>query len=119
MHWQVVHIDRLHLSTTQSLDVLRILQEALTNVLKHSQATRVEVALVREGGHLSLSVRDNGIGLSDPPTLDSPGATGLNSMQARAQRLGAQLSIHSFGQATEVRLRMPWIEPPTSPDAGA
>ncbi|WP_236903786.1 sensor histidine kinase [Comamonas serinivorans] len=119
VHWQVAHIDRLHLSTTQSLDVLRILQEALTNVLKHSQATRVDVALVREDSHLVLSVRDNGIGLSDPSTRGSPGATGLHSMQARAQRLKAELRIHSSGRATEVRLRMPWPEPAASTDAGA
>jgi len=112
-HWQVAGLETLNLGTTPSLDVLRILQEALTNVFKHSQATRVDVALTRQARQLLLQVRDNGVGLA-------PGAangTGLRSMQARAQRLGAQLAVDSRGASTTVTLRLPlpegtWAEAP-------
>ncbi|GAB2462635.1 hypothetical protein GCM10027082_12730 [Comamonas humi] len=107
VHWQVQHLDEVHLGTTPSLDVLRILQEALTNVFKHSRATRVEVTLAYEARQLQLQVRDNGVGLA-PGASGTPGSTGLHSMQARAQRLGAQLMVDSQGHATTVSLRMPW-----------
>lgn len=103
VHWQVSDIDRLHLGATRSLDVLRLLQEALTNAFKHSRATRVHVTLARQARELELQVWDNGQGLA-------PGAasgTGLRSMQVRAQRLGAQLSVDSQGSATTVLLRVP------------
>lgn len=48
--------------TSQSLDLLRFLQEALTNVLKHSASRRVDVAVPRAGAELRLSVRDDGCG---------------------------------------------------------
>ncbi|TCP11081.1 sensor histidine kinase [Simplicispira metamorpha] len=109
-HWRVSSLDKVQLDATQSLDVLRVLQEALTNVFKHSRATRVDVTLVREeGGHLRLEVHDNGVGLESsaagaPPP---PGGTGLRSMQTRAQRLGARLAVDSRGSSTTVALHMP------------
>lgn len=109
-HWRVAGLDEVQLDAARSLDVLRILQEALTNVFKHSRATRVDVALVRnEGGNLRLEVRDNGVGLetSAVGAQSAPGGTGLRSMQARAQRLGARLAVDSQGSSTTVALYMP------------
>ncbi|WP_312415773.1 ATP-binding protein [Comamonas sp.] len=108
VHWQLSHIEQLHLPTSASLDVLRILQEALTNAFKHSQARRVDVLLAREAGQLLLQVQDNGVGLPAAKAANTPThGTGLRSMQARAQRLGAQLWVGSQGGRTLVELRVP------------
>src|SRR5690606_7413576 len=62
-HWQVEGLDGLHLEPARSLDLLRLLQEALTNVFKHSRATRVDVRIHRDGDRLHLQVVDDGVGL--------------------------------------------------------
>ena len=103
--WRIEKLGKVYLTTTQSLDLLRILQEALTNVLKHSGATRVDVDLTNDDGTLRLEVGDNGRGM--PATDEQSSGTGMRSMQARAQRLGATLSLGSKPGATLVRLNMP------------
>ena len=111
--WQTMDIEEIHMSTTASLDVLRILQEALTNVFKHSRATHVDVSLLYQAGQLVMEVRDNGVGLTAPNPGQS-GGTGLRSMQARAQRLGAQLRVYSLNQSTIVSMNMPWSDSGTA-----
>ncbi len=101
--WRVGNLEKVYLTTTQSLDLLRLLQEALTNVLKHSGAKRVDVELRHDDGTLRLEVGDDGRGM---PTTGQVAGTGLRSMQARARRLGATLSIDSAPGATFVRLTM-------------
>ena len=106
VHWHIGALDDVYLSTTQSLDLLRILQESLANVLKHSGARRVDVDLQIEERALRLEVRDNGIGMDDGKTADF--GTGMRSMHARARRLNATLSVGSQSGATVVRLHMPF-----------
>lgn len=107
-HWDTQGLEHCQLDSRQALDLLRLLQEALTNVLRHSQATRVDIALHTEAGRLRLHVRDNGRGM--PEALTGPGASktseglGLRSMRARATRLQGMLHLHSDGQGTELRL---------------
>ena len=74
---------------TRSL-LFAIAHNAMTNVLRHAQASRVEVALDFQGGHLSLSVSDDGIGL--PPGGERRGH-GLRNMAANAERLGGRLEL--------------------------
>jgi len=106
VRWRVENLERVYLSTTQSLDLLRVVQEALANVLKHAGARQVRIELVHADGALRLAISDDGVGLC----ADGEGApgTGMHSMQARARRLGATLSVASEPGATVVRLRMPW-----------
>ncbi|MDN5780591.1 MAG: ATP-binding protein [Luteimonas sp.] len=109
-HWQVQGLDGLHLGPGRSLDLLRLLQEALTNVFKHSRARRVDVRVMRVDEVLEVQVRDDGRGLSAdvaPGSLDGAGA-GLASMRLRAQRLGAQLHLAAAAAGgTELRLELP------------
>lgn len=86
-HWQLPGIEHCHLSTAHSLDIMRILQEGLTNVLKHSRANRVHIVLSDDAGELTLMIRDNGIGFNQPPEERHAG-TGIRSMRGRAKRLG-------------------------------
>jgi hypothetical protein len=105
--WRIANLEKVYLTTTLSLDVLRILQEALTNVLKHSGARHVEVDLHSDAQALLLEVSDNGHGMETAKDSSGEG-TGMRSMQARARRLGATLSVGSEAGATVVRLRRPW-----------
>ncbi len=102
--WRIDGLDDLYLSTSKSLDLLRILQESLANTLKHSHATHVEVDLHRAGQGLLLEVADNGVGISATP--DSPGI-GMRSMKARAQRLKGTFSVGSQPGATVLRMQIP------------
>ena len=84
--------DPLRLNETAATHVYRIVQEALTNVIRHSSATEVEIRLYASGDELHLSVDDNGRGFSQPDP-ESPGGLGLKIMQYRTQMLGGDLMI--------------------------
>jgi len=104
--WQVSNLETLELPPSQSLDLLRFLQEALTNVLKHSASRRVDVAVMRDGAELKLSVRDDGRGFM-VDGADKAAGSGLRSLRARARRLGAELQLQSQPGETQLALRMP------------
>jgi signal transduction histidine kinase len=111
-HWRVEGLEGLQLGPGRSLDLLRLLQEALTNVFKHSRAARVDVHLRRAGDRLELRVRDDGVGLAGAaPAAGQARAAGagLASMRHRAQRLGAELRIAgaSDGKGTALELDLP------------
>ncbi len=90
--------------------VYRVIQEALTNVAKHSKASRVQVTLTRTNGALRALVEDDGIGF-DPSTLTDGQAfksLGLFGMQERMALVGGTLRVESEpGRGTRVELRVP------------
>ena len=88
----------------QSTGLFRILQEALTNVLRHAQATRVEITMERRPFELVMTVRDNGRGIHP---IEKSGL-GILGMQERARLLGGTLEIQdSDGAGTLVCIRIP------------
>jgi signal transduction histidine kinase len=91
----------------RSTAVFRIFQEAMTNVARHARATRVEIQLRLDAGHLLLSVLDNGLGIS-PTALRSPKALGLLGVRERALLLGGKVGIEGVdGRGTSIRLSLP------------
>jgi signal transduction histidine kinase len=90
---------------TGSPDVLRIVQEALHNALRHARPGRVTVRLAQTGGRMLVEVTDDGIGFDpEQPELRSR-HLGLTSMEERARELGGHLEIRSApGAGTTVRL---------------
>jgi signal transduction histidine kinase len=92
------------------LNISRILQEALTNVVRHSRATEVHVTISgsRDPASLDVVVRDNGVGWSTTPR---PGGRGLANMTRRADDLGASLMIENNPETsgTRVCLHVPII----------
>ncbi len=72
--------------------VFRIAQEALTNVARHSGATKVHMQLGLEDSRLRLSVSDNGRGITDEDAI-APGGLGLSGMRARARSAGGELLV--------------------------
>jgi signal transduction histidine kinase len=84
--------------------VSRIIQEALTNARRHSEAMRVSVSVKMDRGDLLVEVSDDGRGFGSE---SSPGV-GLSSMRERAALIGGDLEIESeVEQGTRVRLRVP------------
>jgi PAS domain S-box-containing protein len=92
--------------------LFRIAQEALTNVAKHSCATKVEVILERRADAVLLIIEDDGVGF-DPGEVGSAGqGFGLLGMHERAALVGATLQIESAaGEGTTVLLRMATVAP--------
>ncbi len=85
----------------------RIAQEALTNVARHSFATRVQVSLEVKNGHFNLTVKDNGRGFQ-PQLLDNALCLGLAGMRERASLVGGSLALQSRpGKGTKVHFRLP------------
>lgn len=84
----------LELTAAVEVDLYRIVQESLNNVLKHSAATQVFVKIWAEEGSLYLQISDNGRGvdLSAPP---SHGGIGMHSIRERVIKLGGSLQISS------------------------
>jgi signal transduction histidine kinase len=100
--------DAMTLSPHAALQLLRVAQEALTNVLKHARATRVEVRLRQIGDMLEMEVEDDGRGLGMVPPRQGHG---LGNMRTRARRLGGELEMRSGASGTCVVLRLPMTAP--------
>jgi PAS domain S-box-containing protein len=81
------------LSETAATHVYRIIQEALTNVIRHSKASKVSISLATSGGEIELRVQDNGLGLPNPAPESFGGGLGLKIMRYRARMLGGDLFI--------------------------
>jgi signal transduction histidine kinase len=97
-----VSIDQEHATA-----LFRILQETLTNVVRHASASQVNVRLTQEDGRLILEIRDNGKGVSEEQ-LSAAGALGILGMRERALLLGGELIISGApGQGTVVRVEIP------------
>ena len=90
----------------------RIAQEALTNVLRHSQARRACVSLVARAREVILKIEDDGCGIPEE-RLEDPTSLGLASMRERAHLLEGELVIASrAGQGTTVTARISFELPP-------
>jgi signal transduction histidine kinase len=91
-----------------AIAVFRIVQEALTNIVKHAKATTTEVTLDVRGGYLVVTVEDDGIGLSlDAAT--SGGVHGVTSMRHRVRTLGGEFVVGAGtgGVGTRISIMIP------------
>ena len=90
-----------------AVGLFRIVQEALTNVIRHAKASRVEIRLRATEGELTLEVEDNGRGIT-PQQVANPRSLGLFSMRERAAALGGTVDFRSEpNQGTTVSVRVP------------
>ncbi|TBH21424.1 sensor histidine kinase [Thermus thermamylovorans] len=99
------HLEIPPLPKEKEVALFRVVQEALTNTLRHAQAQRVQVRLWREGDRLFGVVADDGVGFDPEKT---PASVGMLGMQERIQGLGGSLLVHSVpGQGTRVEFGVP------------
>jgi signal transduction histidine kinase len=89
-------------------NLYRIVQESITNALKHARPRRVAIQLHCSPDRLGLAVSDDGIGMAGGNPVSREGHFGLIGIQERAKRIGGKLTIHSEpGRGTTVRLDLP------------
>ncbi len=105
-----LQIGDLSMGPERDTAVFRILQEALTNVARHANATNVQITLQQGANELLMVVHDNGRGVSLAEIVN-PRSIGLTGMRERATVLGGHVEIRAApGGGTEVTLRMPLAE---------
>jgi signal transduction histidine kinase len=85
--------------------VYRVVQEALTNVVRHSRAGRIQVAVIGASGRLDVSISDNGVGFN---ALSRSAGLGLRGIEERVRELGGTVSIQSAkGSGTTMKIVLP------------
>ena len=95
------------LTPDQTTAIFRIVQEALTNVVRHADASAVKISMRQTTRSTSLTIQDNGRGIN-PKALADPVSIGLLGMRERAQLIGARLSITARpGRGTAVVVTVP------------
>ncbi len=99
--------DEIDLKETVAVELYRILQEALTNVMRHSQAKNVLINLTMNSKSLRLTIHDNGIGF-DEKQLDYSKSLGLLGIQERARIINAKLELSSTTRkGTIIKVTLP------------
>ena len=98
----------LQLRDEVSIAIFRIGQEAMTNILKHAQASEVELAADIAGPDLELTISDNGVGVG-AAWRSQPDSHGLRSMRHRVESLGGSWALGSgpAGRGTRIHVRLP------------
>ena len=98
------------MTSEQRQQVLLIVKETIHNIIKHAEASQVDVRVAYDAPQLSISVRDNGKGIKNTNEYMTPGR-GLSSMKRRAEKIDAYLNIEHVGDGTEVKigLKLPGV----------
>lgn len=100
-----VYESELSMDDRSATAIFRVVQESLTNILRHANATQIEISLALTGGDYLLLVRDNGQGFD--PLVHKEGCFGLIGIRERALMLGGNVAISSGPQWTEIRVQFP------------
>jgi signal transduction histidine kinase len=112
LRWQVHSLPALAwLDAPGALHLLRILQEAFTNILKHAQATEIRVSTRAESDAVVVSIHDNGRGFALDAAREA-GGKGLANQLRRAHALGAEITWETGSSGTGLSLRLPIHQPP-------
>jgi signal transduction histidine kinase len=99
--------DLITLRKELSAPVYRIVQEALTNVARHSQASLVKILIKADSENILVEINDNGKGIRDED-LENPKAFGLIGMRERVRILNGRMSIvRNEGMGTTVSVKIP------------
>jgi signal transduction histidine kinase len=97
----------LWLNPTSSLQILRILQESLTNTLKHARASEIRVETGASDQEIYIRLIDNGIGFDVAAQRALPSGRGLQNLERRAATIGGSVTIESRPGRTAVVLHLP------------
>ena len=101
-------LEKVDFDPEQSTAIFRIFQEALTNILSHAKATRVEVVAREDNGEFVLTISDNGRGITENEKSGRL-SLGILGMRERAHLIGGELEItRTEGKGTRVSVRVPF-----------
>jgi len=99
--------EELVLEKDKSTAIFRIFQEALTNIARHSQATKAQISLLNFQSNIFLEIQDNGRGISQDQIKDFK-SLGIHGMEERAMVFGGQVYIEGIsGKGTKVKVEIP------------
>ncbi|MCU1330821.1 MAG: hypothetical protein JWN34_6191 [Bryobacterales bacterium] len=102
------HGGTVNLSTEESTATFRIVQETLTNIVRHAHATEVDVTLHQAPSGLTLTIKDNGVGFVESNTQQDRLSLGLLGMRERSLAVGGSVEIETAeGKGTTITLRIP------------
>lgn len=102
------NINKIDLDRDRSTALFRILQEALTNVARHSKATHIQISFNKGEGFLVLEIKDNGKGI-DEEQIHSPKSLGLLGIRERVQFFEGEVNIQGIaGKGTTVTAKIPY-----------
>jgi PAS domain S-box-containing protein len=101
-------LENVNLSGDESTAIFRIFQEALTNVLRHAQATNVDITMRADAGEFILTITDNGRGITEDEKAGAR-TLGILGMRERANLIGGEIEFTVAGgtRGTVVSVRMP------------
>ncbi len=107
LEWHVENIPTLHwLDSRSALHILRILQEAITNIIKHTNSSKVCISTALKEDYVQITIADNGQGFDITSALSSKGK-GLSGQQNRAAAIHAEIEWDSDQHGARVSLMLP------------
>ena len=108
MDFQSTGLDDQRLLPLLETAIYRVVQEALTNVLKHAKAKRVSLILHRSVDQMSAVIEDDGLGFDPETALKANGRLGILGMRERLELVGGALTVEStLTKGTTVFARIP------------
>lgn len=111
VQFDALEIEAIRLPSEVETALFRIMQESLTNVALHAQASRIDILLNRRNGCLVMTIEDNGIGFN-PNGIANENHLGLFGMRERVEMLGGRMIIESSpGKGTTISLEVPYDNP--------
>lgn len=98
-----------HSSPDKDLIILRLLQEIINNIIKHAQATEIQIDAHLKTGTLSLIVQENGVGFNPDEIKAKKSGMGLNSIYKRIEMINGKLILNSApGEGTSISIEIPY-----------
>jgi len=114
--WEVRELPTLDwLDPSSALHILRIVQESVANILRHTRATEIRVGTAVAGDGVQVTIDDNGQGFDVEKPLSEASGKGLHNQQRRAQMLGGTVNWESGPEGTRFTLWLPLEPAPRSP----
>lgn len=107
---KTIHIDDnslINIGMDTRIALLRIIQEAITNIIKHAKAKNVSILIYEEENSLLLTINDDGVGLDEKRSRNGKSTMGLQSIHRRVQSLNGETKINSDSKGTEISITIP------------
>jgi signal transduction histidine kinase len=95
------------LASADELQIYRIIQEALTNIIKYANAYAAKITILETHNHVGIEIRDNGNGFVVKQTLNSGKAFGLHNIIERSRVIGGEANIESSASGTVINIGVP------------
>jgi nitrate/nitrite-specific signal transduction histidine kinase len=112
VHLKVDHPEVIRFSSQVEIQLIRIIHEALTNIVKHAQATKGKITIENDNDTASITIEDDGKGFCEDQSPEPNLHFGLQTMKDRAESVGGGLSVcGSPGRGTRVTIQLPLAKP--------